>query len=50
MSYTGHKSSKVKRARKHGFMKRNSTHDGREVMKRRRLKGRKRIVVQSRKK
>ena len=50
MSYTGHKGSKVKRARKHGFIKRNSTHDGRLVMKRRRLKGRKRIVIPTRKK
>lgn len=45
MSYIGHKGSKVKRARKHGFMERNSTKDGRKVMKRRTLKGRKRIVI-----
>jgi large subunit ribosomal protein L34 len=32
--------SKIKRIRKFGFMKRNSTSDGRKVLKRRRAKGR----------
>lgn len=37
------KANKLKHARKHGFRGRNKTHSGKLVIKRRRLKGRKRI-------
>lgn len=39
------KLKKIKRKRKHGFLKRSESHSGRKVIKRRKQKGRKRITV-----
>jgi large subunit ribosomal protein L34 len=36
--------SKIKRAKRYGFMAKNATANGRNVLKRRRLRGRKELV------
>ncbi len=36
---------KAKRGKRHGFLKRMDTHDGRKVLKRRRGKGRAKLTV-----
>lgn len=36
---------KRRRTRRHGFLKRSQTNDGRKVLKRRRCKGRKKLTV-----
>lgn len=45
MSVTVFKKSHKKRRRKHGFLKRMATKDGRKIINRRRAKGRKRLGV-----
>jgi len=45
MSVTFFKKSRKKRNRKHGFLKRMASHDGRKIINRRRAQGRKRLSV-----
>lgn len=39
------KLKKVKRKRKHGFLSRSKSHDGRKVLRKRRLRGRKKLTI-----
>lgn len=45
MEKMGLKAKKLKRARKHGFLKRSATNGGQKVLKRRREAGRKRLTI-----
>lgn len=45
MSKRTYQPKKLKRMRKHGFLKRMDSRDGQKVMKRRRNKGRKKLTV-----
>ena len=45
MSVTWFKKSKKKRNRKHGFLARMATREGRKIVNRRRAQGRKRLAV-----
>jgi large subunit ribosomal protein L34 len=47
MSVTFFRKSRKKRNRKHGFLKRMASHDGRKILKRRRSSGRKRLAVRA---
>lgn len=44
-AYTTYKPHKIKRKRKHGFLKRTRTKGGQKVLKMRRTKGRKKLAL-----